>query len=159
MDNKRRLTVPARFAKALTPRAQRTFVAVHGTERCLTLYPLDYWQLLEKHLPTTPWADANARMALRRLLAYAEDLPLDNQNRITLSPGLLEHAHLNRDVLLIGLSSHLEIWDPAHWKEVMDSPGVPSFEEVFTRLDESLQKAALEYGERHLGDAAEEGKQ
>jgi MraZ protein len=159
VDLKRRLTVPSRFAKALTPRAQRTFVAVHGLERCLSLYPLDFWQAFERNLQTAEFADPATRQGIRRLLAFAEDLQLDKQNRITISQGLLDFARIKRDVHLVGLTDHLELWEPLHWNDVMNAPGIPSFEEVFTKLGPTLQKTALEVGERRQRDASGEGTQ
>lgn len=141
VDQKRRLTVPSRFAKALTPRAKRTFVAVHGLERCLSLYPLDWWQVFERELQEAPMADPEVRRGIRRLLASTEDLVLDNQNRITLSPDLLGYAHIRSQAVLNGVIDRLELWSPEAWQSYLDEEGTPSFEQTLQRFGDIIQKA------------------
>jgi MraZ protein len=140
VDQKRRLTVPSRFAKALTPRAKRTFVAVHGQERCLSIYPLDWWQVYERQLHAAQSTDAEIRRALRRLLASTEDVQLDNQNRITLSPSHLEYAGIRGAAVLNGLVEKLELWSPDNWQRYLDEDGAPSFEATMERLGPIMEK-------------------
>jgi MraZ protein len=141
VDQKRRLTVPSRFAKALTPRAKRTFVAVHGLERCLSIYPLDWWRIFERELQEAPTADPEIRRGIRRLLASTEDLVLDNQNRITLSPELLGYAHIRSQAVLNGVIDRLELWSPEAWQAYLDEEGTPSLEQTVQRFGDFIQKA------------------
>src|SRR5512140_495408 len=157
VDQKRRLTVPSRFAKALTPRARRTFVAVHGLERCLSLYPLDFWQTFQKNLQLAHISDPVTRQGLRKLMASAEDLPLDNQNRITLTPALLDFAHIRHDATLLGMIDRLELWSPDRFSDAMTEG--PSLAEAYERLDEIQQKTALQILEERDRLGTEEGKQ
>jgi MraZ protein len=159
VDQKRRLTVPARLAKALTPRAKRTFVAVRGLEGCLSLYPLDYWSDLERGLQYAEFTDKPTRLAMRQLLAFAEDLVLDNQNRLTLSQGHLDFARIKRDAYLVGITNHLELWEPGRLDESISSPGLPSYEEAFARLGPVMSKKALDLGARSERDASQEGSE
>jgi MraZ protein len=147
VDQKRRLTVPSRFAKALTPRAKRTFVAVHGLERCLSLYPLDFWQTFEKNMLMAEISDPVTRRGIRKLLASTEDLPMDNQNRVTLTPALLDYARIKHDALLNGVIDRLELWSPERWNEFNEEPGSPSLEEAFTRLGPILNQTARQISE------------
>jgi MraZ protein len=130
VDQKRRLTVPSRFAKALTPRAKRTVVAVHGLEGCLSFYPLDWWKVFEHQLSLRASTDPDLRRATRRLMASTEDLVLDNQSRITLSPSLLEYAGIRSQAVLIGIAERMELWSPERWNGYLVEPGTPSFEQV-----------------------------
>jgi MraZ protein len=157
VDQKRRLTVPSRFAKALTPRAKRTFVAVHGQERCLCIYPLDYWQTLEKNLQHAHITDTKTRQGIRKLMASTEDLPMDNQNRITLTPALLDFARIKHDSFLVGVIERLELWSPELFEEAMEEG--PSLAEAFAQLDEIQQKTAVQVSEERERLAGDEGGQ
>ena len=142
VDQKRRLTVPSRFAKALTPRAKRTFVAVHGPERCLVLYPLDYWTTFQKNLQRARISDAETRKGVRRLLASAEDVPMDNQNRISLTPALLEYGRIRSDALLVGANERLELWSPEQWDDFMKDS--PSIETAYVKIEDIIDKTNSE---------------
>ena len=142
VDQKRRLTVPSRFAKALTPRAKRTFVAVHGLERCLALYPLDYWVTFQKNLQRAKVSDPVTRKGVRKLLASTEDLQMDNQNRLSLTPALLEYGRIKNDALLIGANERLELWSPEQWEDF--NKDSPTIEDAFTQLEDIIDKTNTE---------------
>jgi MraZ protein len=145
VDQKRRLTVPSRFAKALTPRAKRTFVAVRGQERCLSIYPLDYWQAFEKNLQHARITKTTTRQGVRKLMAFTEDLPMDNQNRITLTPALLEFARIKHEAFLVGVIDRLELWSPELFDEAMEEG--PTLADAFSELEEVHQKTAVQVDE------------
>lgn len=151
VDQKRRLTVPARFAKALTPRASRTFVAVHGLERCLSLYPLDFWEAYQENLMESHFEVEKARRGVRLMLASALDLEMDPQNRVTLTPEQLERTKIKSSALLIGVSTHLELWSPDVWSDYIHEPGSDSLEETFTMLGEEYRKTARQIREIRRG--------
>lgn len=149
VDQKRRLTVPSRFAKALTPRAKRTFVAVHGQEGCLSIYPLDWWKVYERKLQFAPSSDPDVRRALRQLLASSEDLQIDSQNRITLPPGHLKHADIQGPAVLNGLIEKLELWSPENWDRYLNTPGAPTFESTMSSIGHLMEETnAIVFAER-----------
>ena len=143
VDQKRRLTVPSRFAKALTPRAKRTVVAVHGLEKCLSFYPLDWWKVFERELLLAEMTNPDIRRGTRRLLASTEDLQLDNQSRITLSASLLEYSGIRSNAVLTGALDRMELWSPEGWSSYLREEGTPTYEETLVGVGPIMQKATL----------------
>jgi hypothetical protein len=73
--------------------------------------------------------------------ASTEDLVLDNQNRITLSPELLGYAHIRSQAVLNGVIDRLELWSPEAWQAYLDEEGTPSLEQTVQRFGDFIQKA------------------
>jgi MraZ protein len=159
VDQKRRLTVPSRFAKALTPRAKRTVVAVHGLEGCLSFYPLDWWQVFENELLLAETTDPELRRGTRRLLASAEDLVLDGQNRITLLPSLLEYAGIRSQAVLLGQAERMELWSPERWNGYLTEPGTPSYEQAMVGVGPIMKLTSLKVRNIRAGRAETDGQE
>ena len=130
IDDKNRLTLPAKFRQAFDGRLRR-----HSRARRLSL-GLDAGELGElprldprRPAPAEPGGPADAApLLLRRQRATP-----DKQGRVTIPPALLEHAKLGRDVVVAGVNDHLEIWDRAAWRrELAEVEG--SAEDVAERL-------------------------
>jgi len=143
VDQKRRLTVPSRFAKALTPRAKRTVVAVHGLEKCLSFYPLDWWKVFERELLLAEMTSPDLRRGMRRLLMSSEDLQLDSQSRITLSAPLLDHAGIRSNCVLTGALDRMELWSPEGLDRYLHEEGTPSYEATLVGVGPIMQKATM----------------
>ena len=99
----------------------------------------------QKNLQMAHISDQVTRHGIRKLLASTEDLPMDNQNRITLTPALLDYARIKHDALLNGVIDRLELWSPENWKDFMAEG--PTIEDAIGRLDEILTKTASEISE------------
>lgn len=112
IDVKGRLIVPSKFREVLG----EEFVVTKGLDGCLFVYPNDEWKSFEEKLATLPITNMNARKFTRFFLAGAATCEVDKQGRI-LVPGVLrEFAHLEKDVVLIGVSSRIEIWSKDRWE-------------------------------------------
>ncbi len=117
LDDKNRVTLPARFRQAF---ADGVFVA-RGIDPCLLVYPPDGWnRFVEERMAGLNPFSREARQMSRFLFAGATETELDKQGRIMLPAPLLEHAKLNRDVIVAGVRDHLELWDPAAWRKELD---------------------------------------
>lgn len=122
LDAKGRLAIPARFREALA----EGLVLTRGIDRCLALYPLDAWRPLAEKVSALPISDPDARNFRRMVFAEAADLTLDAQGRILVPPELRRYAGLEREALVVGVDSSIEIWSPDRWQSVealMDSDG------------------------------------
>jgi MraZ protein len=123
LDAKGRLAIPARFRDALAD----GLVLTRGIDRCLSLYPMATWRALAEKVGALPLADADARNFRRMVFAEAVDLALDAQGRILVPAELRRYAGLERDALVVGVDSAIEIWSPEGWAQVetvMDADGV-----------------------------------
>jgi len=118
IDDKSRLTLPARFRAAL---AGGVFLA-KGLDGSVDVYPRETWEMkvvarlggLDPLLPDT-------RLLQRHFFGGAsEDVP-DKQGRVHLPAPLVRHAKLIKDVTVIGNNDHLEIWDRAAWAERLEA--------------------------------------
>jgi MraZ protein len=123
LDVKGRLAIPARYREALA----EGLVLTRGIDRCLALYPLDAWRPLAEKVASLPLTDADARNFRRLVFAAAADLLLDGQGRVLIPPDLRRYAELEREALIVGVDTAIEIWSPARWAEVeasLDADGV-----------------------------------
>lgn len=111
VDPKGRLIVPAKFREELG----ETFVVTKGLDNCLFVYPMNEWKSLETKLKTLPFTKADARAFARFFFSGATECELDKQGRILLPANLRDYAQLDKDVVVIGVSSRVEIWSKERW--------------------------------------------
>jgi MraZ protein len=117
LDAKGRLAIPARYREALA----EGVVLTRGIDRCLALYPLAAWRPLAEKVAALPLTDADARNFRRLVFAEAADLELDGQGRILIPPDLRRYADIEREALVVGVDTSIEIWSPARWNALSAS--------------------------------------
>jgi MraZ protein len=117
LDAKGRLAIPARYREALA----EGVVLTRGIDRCLALYPLAAWRPLAEKVAALPLTDADARNFRRLVFAEAADLELDGQGRILIPPDLRRYADIEREALVVGVDTSIEIWSPARWEALSAS--------------------------------------
>jgi MraZ protein len=130
LDDKNRLTLPARFRQAFVG----GIVVTRGMDGCLFAYTSDAWErMVEGSLATLNPLSKEGRRMQRFFFSGAAETELDKQGRVGIPAALLEHAKLGRDVVVAGVHDHLEIWDRATWRrELAEVEG--SAEDVAERL-------------------------
>ena len=112
IDDKGRLAVPMKFREALAHGA----VVTRGLDTSLFLLPLEEWGKFSDKLGNLPLGQAHSRAFARLMLAGAMDVTLDRQGRCVVPEYLREYAGLRKDVVIVGISSRLEIWDAEKWE-------------------------------------------
>jgi MraZ protein len=133
IDHKGRVSIPARFRRQLSGEADETFVVVRGLESCIALYPFDEFRRLDERLRSRSFSDETNRRYQRMLLFDSRDEVLDAQGRVALPPRLITHAKLTKEVLVVGLLDHLEIWNPDLFEKYLGSTD-KSYEEIAGEL-------------------------
>jgi MraZ protein len=130
MDDKNRLTLPAKFRRAFEDGG----VVTRGLDGCLYAWPREAWQkLIDSRLSSLDVLSVQGRRLHRHFFSAAAEAVPDRQGRVIIPPALLSHAKLGRDVVVAGVNDHLEIWDRAAWKrELAEVEG--SAEDVAERL-------------------------
>lgn len=113
IDEKKRLAIPAKFRQALGKKA----ILTRGLDNCLVIYPLKEWQKLSQKLESLPAGQVDARGFIRIMLSGAVDILLDKMGRILIPDSLKKYALLKKNVIIIGLSNRIEIWDEKRWQE------------------------------------------
>ncbi|MCU1675293.1 MAG: cell division/cell wall cluster transcriptional repressor MraZ [Frankiales bacterium] len=112
LDDKGRLILPAKFRDQLGDGV----VITKGQERCLYVWPRAEFERWTEALGAAPITAKNARDFGRVLFASASDEQPDKQGRITLPGSLRAYAGLDRDCVVIGANTRVEIWDTAAWE-------------------------------------------
>ena len=113
LDAKNRLTVPAKFRAAL---AGKVFL-VRGPDPCISLYPeATYSELTQSALAGLNPFSTQARELKRLFHSTATDTELDSAGRVMLTPRHLEHASIDREVVITGAGDCLELWDRSAWE-------------------------------------------
>ncbi len=113
IDAKGRIIVPAKFRESLGD----NFVVTKGLDNCLFVYTSEDWRKFEEKLRTLPLTNKDARKFTRFFLAGAAEMEIDKHGRILIPSVLREFAALEKDVVLVGVGSRIEIWDKARWNE------------------------------------------
>jgi MraZ protein len=92
------------------------FIVTRGLDGCLSVYSDSEWGVLESHIRSLPMS--KSRNLKRFFFAGANEVTLDKQGRMLVPANLRQYAGLERDVMIIGASSHVEIWDKKRWDEL-----------------------------------------
>lgn len=111
LDDKGRLILPARFRDELAGGV----VITKGQERCLYVFPMAEFSRIADQLHQQPMTHKAARAYSRVFFASAHDEIPDRQGRVTIPIHLREYAGLNRDLVVIGASTRVEVWDKQAW--------------------------------------------
>lgn len=129
IDPKGRLIMPSKFRETLGDE----FVVTKGLDGCLFVYPNKEWQAFEEKLRTLPLTNKNARQFSRFFLAGAASCEVDKQGRILLPSVLREFARLEKEVVLVGVLSRIEIWSKDKW---MESNVYDDMEDIAEHMEE-----------------------
>jgi transcriptional regulator MraZ len=109
VDDKKRLTLPARFRADLASGV----VLARGIEKNIDVYPRASWDANVARIAELD--SREAREMKRFVFAGATVAELDKQGRVLIPPHLATHAGIERDVVLAGVHDRIEIWDMAEW--------------------------------------------
>jgi MraZ protein len=114
IDDKSRLTLPARFREALGDGV----VLSRGIDGNIAVYPRDAWRsAVEERISALDPLSREARELRRFFFAGAAEAAPDRQGRILVPASLCRHAGLEREVVVAGNFDHLELWSPSAWEK------------------------------------------
>jgi MraZ protein len=111
VDAKGRFLLPSGFRKQLPADAAERFVINRGFEHCLTLYPVDSWNVLSEKINRLNDFNPKVREFKRLFLNGATMIDVDSAGRILLPKPLQEYAGIKKDVILSAQGNKVEIWD------------------------------------------------
>lgn len=134
LDEKGRLFLPAKYREELAG----GLVITKGQERCLYVFPEAEFGRITGALRSAPVTAKAVRDYSRVFFASASDEVPDKQGRITVPPGLREYAGLDRDCVVIGANTRLEIWDARAWDAYLADQ-----EEAFSAASEEVLPGVL----------------
>ena len=122
IDAKGRLTIPSLYRQIIAEEANSVVVlTIDPEERCLLLYPLPEWLVIEEKLERLPSFQPAARRIQRLLIGHASEMELDRSGRILVPPLLREYAGLEKVIMLVGQGKRFEIWGESQWEMGRDA--------------------------------------
>jgi MraZ protein len=114
LDGKGRVSMPARHRDTLASNCEGRLTLTRHPDGCVLVYPRPTWEARRQQIAQLPYA---ARSLQRLLLGSAVDVELDSAGRVLVSAELRAAAGLERDVMLLGMGAHLELWDASRLAE------------------------------------------
>ena len=123
LDGKGRLSIPTRHRDALTSQALGQLTFTKHPHGCLMLFPRTEWLLFRERIGQLPMS---AQWWKRIFLGNAMDVEMDGTGRVLVAPELRQAVGLSREVILLGMGNHFELWDratyEAHEVQAMQAP-------------------------------------
>lgn len=130
IDNKNRIIVPSKFREDFNDK----FVLTKGLDGCLYGYPMNEWTNLAEKLKTLPLTSKDARAFVRFFFSGAHEIDIDKQGRALIPQNLIEYAHIEKEIVSIGVLTRIEIWGKEKWDEYNDDN--IDFEEIAEKMKE-----------------------
>lgn len=129
LDAKNRIFIPAKYREELG----ETFVITKSVDKCLTVYTMAEWEKLKEKLDSLP--ATKSRQIKRFMFANATDVQCDSQGRVLLSAPLREYAGIEKNTVIIGVGSYLEIWDEEAWLLERSKENAEDIAQMMEELD------------------------
>lgn len=131
IDTKGRLILPAKIKEDLG----RKFILTKGLDGCLFGYSTEEWKKFEEKLKGLPLTNKNTRDFVRFFLSGAVEEETDKQGRFLIPNNLRNYAKLDKDAVVVGVGTRIEIWDKASW-EKYNSPDNLSVDKIAENMSE-----------------------
>jgi len=130
LDAKGRIIIPSKLREQLGER----FVISKGLDPCLSAYPMEEWEKLVIKLQALPLTNKAARKFSRFILAGASEVELDKQGRALLPQNLRDAAGLEKDLVLCGVGSRMEIWSKEAWENESHYENIEELADMMAEL-------------------------
>ena len=130
IDAKGRLSMPAKLRRDMG----ETFIVTKGLDGCLFAFSQNEWTNFETKLKSLPLSDRNARNFVRFFLAGATECEIDKQGRFLIPLNLRETAKLEKEAIIIGVGTRLEIWNKQVWESKDEEISADEIAENMTML-------------------------
>ncbi len=112
LDAKGRLIMPAKIREDIGEK----FIVTKGLDGCLFGFSQKEWDNFEEKLKTLPLTNKNARDFVRFFLSGAIECEIDKQGRFLIASNLREYATMEKEIIIIGVGTRIEIWNKDKWK-------------------------------------------
>lgn len=113
LDAKGRLIMPAKLRQDMGEK----FIVTKGLDGCLFAFSQTEWNNFEEKLKNLPLSDKNARNFVRFFLSGATECEIDKQGRFLIPTNLRTSAKLEKDAIIIGVGTRIEIWNKERWEK------------------------------------------
>ena len=117
LDAKGRFAMPPKYREYLSASCAGEIVITIEKSGCLMIFALPEWELREQKLLDAPSLDPQVQSLQRLYVGYATETTFDSQGRVLIPPALRKFAGLDKQVVLVGQGSKLELWDEQRWND------------------------------------------
>lgn len=133
IDKKGRLIIPSKFRESFKEYGVEKLFITRGLDKCLFIFAEDEWKSQESKFKSISFTKSESRKFNRLYFSGATQLEFDKQGRILIPKYLKDFADIKKDVMIIGVSSRMEIWSKDVWQEYYKT-SKGSFEEIAEKL-------------------------
>ncbi|MBP6102315.1 MAG: division/cell wall cluster transcriptional repressor MraZ [Leptotrichiaceae bacterium] len=120
VDNKGRMMLPSKFRDEL---GEQEFVITRGLDNCIDLFPIEEWKNIEDKLKKLQTTNSKHRAYQRFVMSAATKTEFDNQGRLNIPTSLMEHAQIDKKIIVTGMNDKIEIWSEESWKKYIQNTG------------------------------------
>ena len=114
IDVKGRIIIPARFREVINADSPES-IMVSGMDSCLFGYAFGEWSKIEDRILSLAEKSENMRRFRRVFIGGAFECICDKQDRILIPPSLRQYAAFEKEIVLVGVLDHFEIWSRDNW--------------------------------------------
>lgn len=131
LDTKSRLIIPSKLRDSLGD----SFILTKGLDNCLFVYPKNEWIIIEEKLKSLPLTNKDARAFVRFIFSGATECNLDKQGRVLIPSSLREHSKIEKETMIIGVGTRIEIWSQEEWQEYTNDDNL-SYEDIAEQMED-----------------------
>lgn len=133
IDPKGRIIIPAKLRRGFQAQHVETVFLTRGLDGCLFVFGESEWRSTEARFKDVPFTKSEGRRFNRLFFSGAVEMQLDRLGRLLIPKHLKEFAQIKQDVVIVGVSSRVEIWSKEKWREFYETSRA-SFEDLAERV-------------------------
>jgi len=133
IDKKGRIIIPSKFRDVIQEMCIEKMYITRGLDECLFMFSESEWKAQESKFKSLSFTKREARKFNRLFFSGAVEAVLDKQWRVLLPDYLRNYAKLSRQIVIVGVSNRIEIWDKGKWEDFYKS-SKQNYEEIAERL-------------------------
>jgi MraZ protein len=138
------MSIPARFREQIRENHESPLILILGFEKTISIYPLDEWKKIESKLTTLDNLNEEKREFQRRLMKAMDEVEIDQQGRIMISPVLRKEADIKKNVVIVGMLNRIEVWDKQNYENYHADKAKVPLEHLGQKLsDQGMQSINL----------------
>ena len=115
LDDKNRLCLPSKLRQKLVDKVY----ILKGYDGCISLFGEESFQKYVEGLSTLSFANHLSRDVERIALSSVYELEIDKANRVQIPTALVEKYAITKEVVVLGLINHIEIWSKDKWEKYL----------------------------------------
>jgi len=128
IDPKSRMFLPAKLRSELG----ETVILAKSVDKCIAIYSVEAWKTFTEKLDALP--NIEARNIKRFIYAFATETQIDSQGRVLIPQKLKGYAGIEKNVVVIGVGDHAEIWDEDTWNGEVNSENAEEIANMMIKL-------------------------